>query len=63
MNYKVGAQRILICLGIALILTVVTMVLYSNVIVVDFITTTYFSMFYFIIFFGIISEIVIMLCK
>lgn len=60
---KVSIRRILACLGIASILTTITMLLYHNIIVVDFVTTMMFSMVYFVIFFIIISEIHIILLK
>lgn len=61
--YKAGIRRILICLGIAIILTIVTMILYSNILVVDFKTTMIFSMLYWIIFFVIIAETYTILLK
>lgn len=62
-GYKAGIRRILTCLGIAIILTMVTMILYSNILVVDFKTTMIFGMLYWIIFFVIIAETYTILLK
>lgn len=60
---KVGTRRILKCLAIASILTVVTMLLYSNIITVDFITAMAFSFVYFVMFFIGILDIYVILLK
>lgn len=62
-GYKAGIRRTLTCLGIAIIFTIVTMILYSNILVVGFKTTMIFGMLYWIIFFVIIAETYTILLK
>lgn len=62
-DYKVGARRKLICMGISIILTVITILLCSNILVADIMAKIGFYMLYFMILWIIIVEIYTILLK